>query len=187
MAAFGIASFRCDAQFCPLSGHSGLWHADRPRDLWVHGLKPDGTEEPSESGDTAVAKPVPMPAPETVVISHGRGGLVAEHELKFFTYWHSNNKVEIRGGCYSACTLVTAFIGKDKLCIAEGAFLAFHAVSSMERREIMPAATERLYWLQPLDIRRWIDRAGGYQNLPLNGFWTMYDRELWAMGYPKCN
>jgi hypothetical protein len=36
MAAF--SSFRCDAQFCPLSGHSRLWQADRPRDLWVHGL-----------------------------------------------------------------------------------------------------------------------------------------------------
>jgi hypothetical protein len=31
-----------------------------------------------------------------------------------------------------------------------------------------------------------IGRMGGWQSLPLNGFWTMYDRELWAMGYPKC-
>ena len=35
-------------------------------------------------------------------------------------------------------------------------------------------------------IRQWIDDNGGWQNLPLNGYWTMYDRELWAMGYPKC-
>jgi hypothetical protein len=25
-------------RICSLSGHSGLWQADRPADLWVHGL-----------------------------------------------------------------------------------------------------------------------------------------------------
>jgi hypothetical protein len=35
-------------------------------------------------------------------------------------------------------------------------------------------------------IRGWIERNGGWQHLPLDGFWTMYDRDLWAMGYPKC-
>jgi hypothetical protein len=33
-----IASVRCDAEFGPLSGHSGFRQADRPADLWVHGL-----------------------------------------------------------------------------------------------------------------------------------------------------
>lgn len=43
-----------------------------------------------------------------------------------------------------------------------------------------------MYMLQPMEIRAWIDRNGVPEKLPLNGFWTMYDRGLWAMGYPKC-
>jgi hypothetical protein len=43
-----------------------------------------------------------------------------------------------------------------------------------------------MYRQQPVEIRDWIDRHGGYENMPLHGYWTMYDHELWAMGYPKC-
>ena len=42
------------------------------------------------------------------------------------------------------------------------------------------------YFTAPPEIRGWIDRNGGHQNLPLNGYWTMYDRDLWAIGYPQC-
>ena len=28
--------------------------------------------------------------------------------------------------------------------------------------------------------------TAGDENLPLNGYWTLYDRQMWAMGYPKC-
>jgi hypothetical protein len=132
-------------------------------------------------------KPVPIERPpETVEVSYGRGGRVDEHNLKYGAYRRANVYVKVTGPCYSACTLVTAYISKDKLCFAEGAFLAFHAVRSLEKREIMPAATALMYWQQPEDIRSWIDRTGGHQNLPLDGFWPLYDRELWAMGYPRC-
>ena len=112
--------------------------------------------------------------------------MIYEHNLKFWGYRQVGNEVEIRGPCYSACTLITAYVGKDKLCIAQGAFLAFHAVRSAEKREIMPAETALTYRQQPAEIRDWIDRNGGPEKLPLDGFWTMYDRDLWAMGYPRC-
>jgi hypothetical protein len=35
----------------------------------------------------------------------------------------------------------------------------------------------------PAPVRKWIDANGGYEKLPVQGFWTMYDRDLWAMGY----
>jgi hypothetical protein len=38
----------------------------------------------------------------------------------------------------------------------------------------------------PPEIRGWIDRNGGVGKLPRDGFWTMYDRDLWAIGYPRC-
>ena len=43
-----------------------------------------------------------------------------------------------------------------------------------------------LFGKEPMPIQRWIERHGGHEKLPLDGFWTMYDHELWAMGYPKC-
>ena len=38
----------------------------------------------------------------------------------------------------------------------------------------------------PPVIRMWIDDNGGHENLPLHGYWTLYDRQMWAMGYPRC-
>jgi hypothetical protein len=130
--------------------------------------------------------PVLPEAAEAVVIWYGAGGRVDAHNWKFAAYRNKKSKVEMRGGCYSACTLITAYVSKADLCIAEGAFFAFHAARSLDGKESMPASTALMYWQQPADIRSWIDRNGGHQNLPLDGFWTMYDRDLWAMGYPKC-
>ncbi len=129
----------------------------------------------------------PTVKPETVVIRWGQGGKLADHRQRFADYQATKAKVELRGPCYSACTLITAYVSKADLCIAEDAFFAFHAVRSLERHELMPGATATMYWQQPGQIRSWIDRMGGHENLPLDGYWTMYDRELWAMGYPKCN
>jgi hypothetical protein len=127
----------------------------------------------------------PLPAPERIVITYGGGGLVDEHNGRFYNYRNAGNEVEIRGACYSACTLVAAYIGKDKLCFAPDAFLAFHAVRSL-KGEDLPLATGVFYSQMPPDIRSWIDRTGGWQNLPLDGFWYLRDRELWEMGYPRC-
>jgi len=131
--------------------------------------------------------PMPLPSMDsTVVIRYGRGGRLDEHTLRFADYRRNRTKVEIRGPCYSACTIVLSYVDPADLCIAPGAFMAFHAVRSAERREYMRAETEFLYTNYPLPIRQWIDRTGGWQNLPLDGDWPMSDRELWAMGYPRC-
>ena len=50
---------------------------------------------------------------------------------------------------------------------------------------IVPA-TLAMYLSYPEEIRRWIDINGGPRQLTPNGWWTLYARELWAMGYPKC-
>jgi hypothetical protein len=129
----------------------------------------------------------PSATPERIVITYGAGGSIYEHNLKFWGYRQGSNEVEIRGPCYSACTLITAYVGKDKLCIAQGAFFGFHAVRTAKwPPEIMPAETDLTYRQQPPEIRDWIDRNGGPDKLPLHGYWTMYDHDLWALGYPKC-
>ena len=66
---------------------------------------------------------------------------------------------------------------------------AFHAVHSLEKRgNSCRAATEGSVLGSKHDQIRRMDRSRQRrENLPLDGFWTMYDRDLWAIGYPKCN
>jgi hypothetical protein len=126
-------------------------------------------------------------ATETVVINKGMGGSIPEHELRYRLMAQTGAAVEMRGQCWSACTLVTAYIPKERLCFGPGAFLAFHAaLNNMETRAYAPQATALMYASYPPEIQAWIDRHGGWERLTANEYWTMYDRELWAMGYPKC-
>jgi hypothetical protein len=129
---------------------------------------------------TNPVRPVPLP----IVI--GRGGRLDEHRATFEGYSRAGAKVELRGPCYSACTLVLAYVEREKLCIAPGAFMAFHAVRGERFQQYMVAETRKMYESYPPEIRRWIDYSGGWHNLPIDGFWTMYDHSLWALGYPKC-
>jgi hypothetical protein len=139
---------------------------------------------------TEGVKAVPVPierTPDTVIINYGKGGLVIPHKERFLEYRLMKTRVEIRGPCYSACTMITGYVEPENLCIAQGAFLAFHAARGLYNpRQISADATAEMYWLQPPKIRDWIDRNGGHEKLPLDGYWTMYDRELWAIGYPRC-
>ena len=131
-------------------------------------------------------RPGSVASPKTVVIRYGQGGRVDEHISQFAIYRNTGANVEVRGPCYSACTMLTTYIEREKLCIAPGAFMAFHAGRGLERRNYAEVETRFYYTNLPQHIRDWIDRQGGWQKLPLNGFWTLYDRDLWAMGYPKC-
>ena len=57
--------------------------------------------------------------PERIVITYGSGGVIRDHHRKYPDYLTAGKTVEIRGPCYSACTLVTAYFGKDKLCVGK--------------------------------------------------------------------
>jgi len=140
----------------------------------------------TQSAAPIIAPPSNNPLRAPIVISFGRGGRVDEHRQTFAGYQRHKAKVEIRGPCYSACTLVLAYVEPEKLCIAPGAFMAFHSIRSSEYGDIMVGATQQYYADMPLVIRMWIDDNGGWHNLPLNGYWTMHDRQLWARGYPRC-
>jgi hypothetical protein len=136
-------------------------------------------------GVTPAPLPTPERTPETVVIKFGNGGRVDEHRQRFADYRLTKTKVEIRGPCYSACTLILGYVAVENICIAEGTFMAFHAIRTAENRRL-DYDTWQAYNSMPPEIRWWIDDNGGHENLPLNGYWTLYDRQMWAMGYPKC-
>jgi hypothetical protein len=149
--------------------------------------------DPLERPRTTTVRPVmPLPTttltPDKLVMTLGNGGWIDEHHILFEGYRRTGTMVELRGPCYSACTMITAYVAKDKLCIAPGTFFAFHGArtGASNNQQLSPEVTAQMYRMQPPEIRNWIDHNGGYDKLPLHGFWTMYDRELWAMGYPQC-
>lgn len=121
-----------------------------------------------------------------MVLTWGKGGRIIDHRLTFDGYFRAGTKVELRGPCYSACTLILGYLERANLCIAPGAFMAFHAAHGEKYANYMPDQTRAMYETWPPEVRRWIDRQGGWEKLPVDGFWTMYDHELWAIGYPRC-
>jgi hypothetical protein len=125
-------------------------------------------------------------ARDRVIWARGHGGIVEHHVELFERYRDAGTKVGLRGPCYSACTQITAFIKPENLCIAEGAFLAFHSARGMHDRERRPLMNTAMYMRQTPKVRAWLDEQGGPAKLPMDGWWTMYDHDLWVMGYPRC-
>ena len=58
--------------------------------------------------------PLPERAPDIVVIKYGQGGRVDEHKQRFDDYRRTRAKVEVRGPCYSACTMLLTLRGAGK-------------------------------------------------------------------------
>ena len=135
----------------------------------------------------ATIKPPPPVEPmlEPVVMNGGKGGNIMEHQTKFWTLKQQGATVKMYAGCWSACTLITAYIPKDRLCFAEGSFMAFHSAQSADRKPRLEA-TLAMYSLYPAEIRQWIDRNGGPYKMTVETYWTLYAPDLWAMGYPRC-
>jgi hypothetical protein len=147
--------------------------------------------------------PLPRPplvaADKKIVIPNAElgGGLIKSHIIGFRHIKLDGNEVEVRGHCRSACTTVMVFIGKEKLCFAEGSSLQFHAGRLAppdwklgDQWAHLPPAYAAVKWLQenyPADIRDWIDARGGYLKLPTDtSYWVLTAPELWKMGYRKC-
>ena len=127
---------------------------------------------------------VVKPSNAMVRIDDDRGGLLGEYLLKFATIRDSGERIMIDGSCYSACTLVTALIPKQRICVTERARLGFHAgwVDDQNgERAVSIEGTDLMYQMYPREIQRWIKLHGGLgkQTLVLKG------RELMAV-YPAC-
>lgn len=113
------------------------------------------------------------------------GGEVAAYLQKYREIRDSGQRVVVDGACLSACTLLTAFIPRDRICVTQRAVLGFHAASYYDdvSREFVPtrSGSKVVMSYYPPEIRRWIDRHGGLTPhiLALRG------RELAAM-YSSC-
>lgn len=105
-----------------------------------------------------------QPSSAMTRIAEDMGGSLGDYLLMFAAMRDSGERVMIDGSCFSACTLVTALIPKDKICITERAMLGFHAgwfENKAGQRVTSPTGTKVLYEMYPPVIRRWIARQGG--------------------------
>jgi hypothetical protein len=100
-----------------------------------------------------------------VHIVNDPGGEVSEYAQKFHELQESGEHLVIDGPCLSACTLFTAFIPRDHVCVTRRAVLGFHAASYFDdaRRSLVPTrkGTALIMRLYPPEIRSWIERHGG--------------------------
>jgi hypothetical protein len=100
-----------------------------------------------------------------VRIVHDPGGEVSSYLRKYERMRDSGERLVIDGPCLSACTLFTALIPHDNVCVTRRAVLGFHAASYYDdaRRSLVPtrAGTQLVMRLYPEEIRDWINRHGG--------------------------
>jgi hypothetical protein len=97
-------------------------------------------------------------------IENDVGGSVGKYLLMFAAIRDAGEHVMIDGHCFSACTLVTALIPRERVCITERAMLGFHASWTEDKRGqrlVSTEATELLFQMYPPGIRSWITRHGG--------------------------
>jgi len=119
-----------------------------------------------------------------VVINDNPGGNPYEHWELYQHYGRMNSKVEVRGDCTSACTLIVGAIDKSKICFGPNGELHFHQGRDTRWPDNpVPEMTQWMFDRYPSDIQNWIGKA---KNLPMEGFWTLHAEDLWKMGYQKC-
>jgi len=113
------------------------------------------------------------------------GGNLQQHIERWKALTASGKDVEIRGFCASACTLVTAYVPKERLCFGQTAVLGFHLARLPNGQPAM-IASWAMFNSYPQDIRMWLETKGGVENMPLDSLWLLFPSELWKMGYRRC-
>ena len=117
-------------------------------------------------------------------IAGDMGGPLGDYLLMFATIRDSGERVMIDGSCFSACTLVTALVPRDRICITQRAMLGFHAgwfQNKAGERVISATGTGVLLEMYPPIIRNWIARQGGLGERTI----VLEGRELAAI-YRSC-
>jgi hypothetical protein len=125
-----------------------------------------------------------LPASAQTRIEDDMGGSLGRYLLRFAAIRDAGERVVIDGNCFSSCTLVTALIPKDRVCITERAALGFHASwvdAKNGHRRISIEGTRALFQMYPRMIRSWITRNGGLGERTI----VLKGREL-AEFYPFC-
>lgn len=128
--------------------------------------------------------------PKATVVRDDPGGILYQYVTRWENIAAKGGQVEILGVCASGCTLVVAYVPKERLCFGENARLRFHQARTGQRFD-SPSALETTEWMikqYPADIQNWLIAVGGPNRMPQgSGYWTLYPETLWEMGYRKCS
>src|SRR5262245_52712007 len=149
---------------------------------------------------TLAPRPVPLPTPAPAlppisqavirppyVITNEKGGNLIEHQTRWKQLAESGVDVEVRGPCWSACTLIVGHVPKERVCFGKNGLLAFHSAryfvegTGLDRNQqgyagtwhLQRIDTQAVYWTYPKEIRAWMDEFGGWQKLPFDGWWML--------------
>lgn len=111
------------------------------------------------------------------------GGDLGAYMRSLMVIRDSGEKVVIDGDCFSACTLVTAFLPRKQICVTRRARLGFHSAQTDQfgRSVISPDVNRILMELYPPPIQSWLTRNGGLGSRVL----ILQGRELHSL-YPLC-
>ena len=100
-----------------------------------------------------------------VRVTRDLGGEITSYIRKYERVRASGENLVIDGPCLSACTLFTAVIPRNHVCVTRRAVLGFHAASYFDdvNRKFVPTrrGTRLVMRLYPPQIRSWIERHGG--------------------------
>ena len=114
------------------------------------------------------------------------GGAVTTYVARYRALTASGGRLVVDGPCLSACTLFTALVPRDRVCVTGRAALGFHAASyydDVSRRFVAtPSGTRLVLRIYPPEIRSWIERHGGLSTRIL----VMRGPDL-AVLYPACS
>ena len=127
--------------------------------------------------------PISTSAQQTVVIQNDRGGVISSRSSRVESLRSSGRRVEIRGVCLSACTMM---LGAGNICVDPNATLGFHGPTSYGRR-LQPQDFE--YWSQEVArhyspaLRSWYLNTARHRT---SGYHKLSGRDLIRMGYRQC-
>jgi hypothetical protein len=97
-------------------------------------------------------------------ISDDAGGLIDTYVQKFSRIRDSGERTVVDGQCLSACTLVLAFVPRERMCVTPNAVFGFHSAWSYDAQggqALDQKATQSLWDMYPERIRQWIRANGG--------------------------
>jgi hypothetical protein len=109
-----------------------------------------------------------------------------EHIERWQELAQSGADVEILDACYSACTLIVAYVPKERLCFGAFATLQFHLAWNRETGKRSLDATQWMLKQYPREIYDWIMERGGVASMTIPTFMELRAPSLWRMGYPQC-
>jgi hypothetical protein len=107
------------------------------------------------------------PASATMRIVEDHGGQVGKYLQAFAKVRSTGERVIIDGNCLSACTMVLGLVPSKQICATPRARFGFHAASMLNndgRLVTSALATEALWGIYPVSVRRWIIQHGGLTN-----------------------